>query len=64
MVERDGREVAALVHDPAVDEEPQVLASVATAAGVFLQNERLQASFVSSTGSCRPWSIQLRACSS
>ena len=43
MVERDGREVAALVHDPAVDEEPQVVASVAAAAGVFLQNERLQA---------------------
>ena len=42
-VERDGRRIAALVHDPALDDEPELVASAGAAAGLALENERLQA---------------------
>ena len=42
MVERDGRRIAAFVHDPAVDDEP-LMRSVCSAAALALDNERLQA---------------------
>jgi len=42
-VEREGRPVAALVHDPALADEPELVASVGAAAGLALENERLQA---------------------
>lgn len=42
-VEQDGRRVAALMHDPALLEEPGLLDAVSAAAGLALANERLQA---------------------
>ncbi|MGH4024733.1 MAG: sensor histidine kinase [Pseudonocardiaceae bacterium] len=43
LVERDGTRIAALVHDPVVSDEPQLLEAVCAAAGFALENERLQA---------------------
>jgi signal transduction histidine kinase len=43
MLERGGRRVAALVHDPALAEHPELLDAVSSAAGLALENERLQA---------------------
>ena len=43
MVERNGQRIAALVHDPALDDEREVIDSLATAAGLSLQNEQLTA---------------------
>ena len=43
VVEREGRTIAALVHDPALCEEPELVKSVSAAAALALENERLQA---------------------
>ncbi|MGZ4384744.1 MAG: sensor histidine kinase, partial [Gaiellaceae bacterium] len=43
MLERHGRKVAALVHDPALSEDPALLDAVSSAAGLALENERLLA---------------------
>jgi signal transduction histidine kinase len=43
LIERDGTHVAALIHDPALDDEPELLDSVRAAAGIALENGRLQA---------------------
>ena len=43
FVERDGVRIAALVHDSALDAEGERVVGVASAAGLALQNERLQA---------------------
>jgi signal transduction histidine kinase len=43
VVERDDRKIAALVHDPALLEEPELVQSVCAAAALALENERLQA---------------------
>ena len=43
VIERDGQHVAALVHDPALDDEPELLEAVGAAAGIALENARLQA---------------------
>jgi signal transduction histidine kinase len=43
MVERDGEVVGALVHDPVLAEEPDLLAAAGTAAAVAMENERLDA---------------------
>ena len=43
VLERHGQRIAALVHDPALAEDPAVLKSVSTAAGLALENERLLA---------------------
>ena len=43
VLERGGRRVAAMVHDPALGENPQLLDAVSAAAGLALENERLQA---------------------
>jgi signal transduction histidine kinase len=43
VVERDGRLIAALVHDPALGEEPELVESVCAAAALALENEQLQA---------------------
>ncbi len=43
LIERDGARVAALVHDPALLDEPELLASVTAAAGIALENARLHA---------------------
>ncbi len=42
-VHRDGARIAALRYDAALDAEPEFLDAVAAAAGIALQNERLQA---------------------
>jgi signal transduction histidine kinase len=42
-VQREGRRIAALIHDPALAEEPELVASAGAAAGLALENERLQA---------------------
>jgi signal transduction histidine kinase len=43
VVEREGRTIAALLHDPALGEEPELVESVCAAAALALENERLQA---------------------
>jgi signal transduction histidine kinase len=43
ILERHGRKVAALVHDPALSEDPALLDAVSSAAGLALENERLLA---------------------
>ncbi len=42
-VERDGRPIAALLHDRSLLDEPELVESVAAAAALWLENERLQA---------------------
>jgi signal transduction histidine kinase len=43
LIERDGVRVAALVHDRALDDEPELLDAVSAAAGIALENGRLHA---------------------
>ncbi|HYN92718.1 MAG TPA: histidine kinase [Pilimelia sp.] len=43
LIEHDGAQVAALVHHPALADEPQLLAAVGAAAAIALQNGRLKA---------------------
>ena len=43
LIDRDGRRVAALVHDPALDDERELLGAVGAVAGFALENARLQA---------------------
>jgi signal transduction histidine kinase len=42
-VEQDGRPVAAILHDPGLTEEHELIRSVGAAAGLALENERLDA---------------------
>jgi signal transduction histidine kinase len=43
QVERDGERIGAIVHDPAFDDEPELVEAVAAAAALALENERLEA---------------------
>jgi signal transduction histidine kinase len=43
LVDRDGAHLAVLLHDPGLDDEPELLAAVGAAAGIALENARLQA---------------------
>ena len=43
LIDRDGARMAALLHDPGLEEEPELLAAVGAAAGIALENGRLQA---------------------
>jgi signal transduction histidine kinase len=43
VVERDGRRVAAIVHDRALSDDPGLIRAAGAAAGLALDNERLQA---------------------
>jgi signal transduction histidine kinase len=43
MIEHDGRRVAALIHEAALQEEPELVRGVGAAASLALQNERLEA---------------------
>jgi signal transduction histidine kinase len=43
LIERDGAHVAALIHDPALLDEPELLDFVRAAAGIALENARLHA---------------------
>ncbi len=42
-IERDGERIAALIHDPALVDEPELLDAVSAAAGIELENGRLHA---------------------
>ena len=42
VIERDGEHVAALLHAPALDDEPELLDAVGAAAAIALENARLQ----------------------
>jgi signal transduction histidine kinase len=41
MIDRDGEHVAALIHDPALSGEPELLEAVSAAAGIAIENGRL-----------------------
>ena len=43
MIERGGRQIAALVHDPALDAEPDLIELIAAGASLPIENARLQA---------------------
>ena len=43
LIDRDGAHIAALVHHPSVDDEPELLDAVSAAAGIALENGRLHA---------------------
>jgi signal transduction histidine kinase len=43
LIDRDGAHVAALIHDPALLDEPELLDGVEAAAGIALENGRLNA---------------------
>ena len=43
LIDRDGTRVAALLHDPALNDEPELLDAVTAAAGISLENARLHA---------------------
>jgi signal transduction histidine kinase len=43
FVERDGRPIAVLLHDPVLEHSAELVESVCAAAGLALENERLQA---------------------
>jgi signal transduction histidine kinase len=42
-IEREGQPVAALIHDPSLDDEQELLDAVSAAAGIALENARLHA---------------------
>ena len=41
-IDREGASVAALVHDPSLSDEPELLAAATAAAGIAIENSRLQ----------------------
>lgn len=43
LIERDGERVAALIHDPSLEDERELLDAVGAAAGIALENARLHA---------------------
>jgi signal transduction histidine kinase len=43
LIDRDGERVAALIHDPSLEDEPQLLGAVSAAAAIALENARLHA---------------------
>jgi signal transduction histidine kinase len=43
LIDRKGEHVAALLHDPSLRDEPELLAAVTAAAGIAVENGRLQA---------------------
>ena len=43
VIDRGGSHVAALLHDPALEEEPQLLDAITAAAGIAFENARLHA---------------------
>ncbi len=43
LIDRDGARMAVLLHDPALEDEDELLAAVRAAAGIALENGRLQA---------------------
>ncbi len=43
LIDRDGEHVAALIHDPALEDEPELVRGVEAVAGIALENGRLHA---------------------
>ena len=43
QVERDGERIGAIVHDPQLDDDPELVNAVAAAAALAIENERLEA---------------------
>jgi signal transduction histidine kinase len=43
LIDRDGERTAALIHDPSLEDEPQLLDAVSAAAAIALENARLHA---------------------
>jgi signal transduction histidine kinase len=43
VIEHDGRRVAALIHDPSLRDDPELVAAACAAAGIAVDNERLHA---------------------
>jgi signal transduction histidine kinase len=43
VLEHDGNRIAALIHDVSLRDEPELVSAACTAAGIALENERLQA---------------------
>jgi signal transduction histidine kinase len=43
LIDRGGEHVAALIHDPSLNDEPELLGAVTAAAGIALENARLNA---------------------
>jgi signal transduction histidine kinase len=43
LIDRKGEHVAALLHDPSLEDEPELLGAVTAAAGITVENGRLQA---------------------
>jgi len=43
LIERGGERIAALIHDPSLTDEPELLEAVSAAAGIALENGRLHA---------------------
>jgi signal transduction histidine kinase len=43
VIEQDGAQLAVLLHDPVLDDEPELLEAVGAAAGIALENGRLHA---------------------
>ena len=64
MVERGGRQIAALVHDPALDAEPDLVELIAAGASLPLENARLQADLRSQFLFLETSRTPHRACSS
>ena len=42
LIDREGTNVAALLHDPSLDDEPELLEGVVAAAAIAIENSRLQ----------------------
>jgi signal transduction histidine kinase len=63
MVERDGRRVAALVHDPALRDNAPLLEAVTAAAGLALENQRLTAEVRAQLAEVRASRVRMMAAS-
>jgi len=53
LIDRDGVHVAAMVHDPALADEPELLEAVTAAAGIALENGRLNVELRARLGELR-----------
>jgi signal transduction histidine kinase len=61
IVEREGRRVAALVHDASLRDDPELIEAVCAAAGLALENERLQAELRANLGELRASRVRIVA---
>jgi signal transduction histidine kinase len=53
LIHNDGKPVAALVHDPALNDEPELLAAVSAVAAIALETGRLQAQLMANLDEVR-----------